>query len=369
MKSRIGYVLLLLFTFLMCVVWFDPFALFLLGFEILLLPAMFLLNHFIAKRLTFSLDVPMSVEKNSDISVEVHVKNRGFVPAASVSVEICCRDEFEEVWMSKRIEGAVDAGKETVFCLTAAASYAGNLRFGIGHVQLRDLFGLWRTRVKLSKETQKVLVMPDFYPVEVRMEELSAGVLQQGNRHSDNRRGDDVSEIFDTRDFREGDTLQKVHWKLSAKMDELLVKEFSLPIEKSLWIYVDLYWEEKSACTHEHWDELLTVLASLSRSLLLAKCSFEVLWYDEKREQVFRCPVTGEELLSEMIGQFADAGISSFPHKLEELCPEEEYQEHYEIITLDTQLRLSVGDRQLAALEGAQLGRELNKLRVEIKGW
>lgn len=367
MKRRIGYVLLVLFTLLMCVVWFDAFALFLLGFELLLLPGMYFVNRYIAKRLTFSMDVPVSVEKGGKIPVEVRAKNHGRLPAPSVIVEIFCRDEFEEVSVSKQMAGPVDAGKETVFRLTVAASYAGNLRFGIGQVRVKDLFGLWSTKGKASKETQKVLVMPDFYPVSVRMEDLSAGMLQQGNRHSESRSGDDVSEIFDTRDFREGDTFQKVHWKLSAKMDELLVKEFSLPIEKSLWIYVDLYWEEQGACSHERWDQLLTVLASLARSLLLARCSFEVLWYDEGQEQMYRCPVTGEELLSEMIGQFADARISGRPHKLSELFPEEDYTEHYEIVTLDTALRLSVGEKQSAALEGAKLGRELEKLRIDIK--
>ena len=41
-------------------------------------------------------------------------------------------------------------------------------------------------------------------------------------------RGYDPSELFDVREFQNGDRLQSVHWKLSARTDELMVKELSL---------------------------------------------------------------------------------------------------------------------------------------------
>ena len=40
------------------------------------------------------------------------------------------------------------------------------------------------------------------------------------------RRGQDVSEIFDIRDYQDGDNLRAIHWKLSGKQDKLLVREF-----------------------------------------------------------------------------------------------------------------------------------------------
>ena len=41
--------------------------------------------------------------------------------------------------------------------------------------------------------------------------------------------GDDPSEIFGVREFRAGDKMQSIHWKLSAKSDDLLVRENSQP--------------------------------------------------------------------------------------------------------------------------------------------
>ena len=54
------------------------------------------------------------------------------------------------------------------------------------------------------------------------------------------RIGMDSQEIFDTRYYRQGDLLKNIHWKLSAKADDLLVKEFSMPADQSVEIYLDM---------------------------------------------------------------------------------------------------------------------------------
>ena len=48
--------------------------------------------------------------------------------------------------------------------------------------------------------------------------------------YDDFRPGNDSSEIFDVREFRDGDKIQSIHWKLSAKMQELVVREDSQPL-------------------------------------------------------------------------------------------------------------------------------------------
>lgn len=44
------------------------------------------------------------------------------------------------------------------------------------------------------------------------------------------------SEIYELREYRHGDSLRNVHWKLSSKSDELIVKEPNIPIIKNCLI-------------------------------------------------------------------------------------------------------------------------------------
>ena len=50
------------------------------------------------------------------------------------------------------------------------------------------------------------------------------------NEYSKIKPGDDPSEIFDLHAYREGDPVSRIHWKLSSKLDTLMIKEYSLPL-------------------------------------------------------------------------------------------------------------------------------------------
>lgn len=70
-------------------------------------------------------------------------------------------------------------------------------------------------------------------PYEARMYvELNRNVEweQTGDIYDGKKSGTDVSEVFGLREYREGDTLQSIHWKLSGKMHQLIVREFGRPV-------------------------------------------------------------------------------------------------------------------------------------------
>lgn len=52
-----------------------------------------------------------------------------------------------------------------------------------------------------------------------------------GTAYDHHRRGQDKSEVFEMRGFRDGDSLKSVHWKVSARFDELVVREASHPMD------------------------------------------------------------------------------------------------------------------------------------------
>ena len=83
----------------------------------------------------------------------------------------------------------------------------------------------------------------------------------EGERYSQKKPGDDPTELFALRDYREGDRLSRIHWKLSQKMGRTLVKELGLPLSDHLLFLLDLNGGGLEA------DLLLDALASLSSAL------------------------------------------------------------------------------------------------------
>lgn len=46
---------------------------------------------------------------------------------------------------------------------------------------------------------------------------------------SPDRRGSDLTEPFRLREYAPGDSLRQIHWKLSSKLDRLVIREPGMP--------------------------------------------------------------------------------------------------------------------------------------------
>lgn len=82
-----------------------------------------------------------------------------------------------------------------------------------------------------------------------------------------------------------------MHWKLSARTDELMVKENSLPKACAVAIVADLRGIKKGRQA----DAFMKLLVSLSFSLMDQKCSHYVAWYDTAINDIVRARVDDEE--------------------------------------------------------------------------
>ena len=85
------------------------------------------------------------------------------------------------------------------------------------------------------------------YPLRINLNaELSRDAV--GSPKNDgllqNRKGNDPSEIFDLREYVPGDDVRSIHWKLSGKLDNLVVKEASDPSHYQVVLMPDLGREE-----------------------------------------------------------------------------------------------------------------------------
>lgn len=86
------------------------------------------------------------------------------------------------------------------------------------------------------------------------------------------RRG--PGEDYDLREYRPGDPMRAVHWKLSSKWDELIVKERSDTVAPLPLLTIDRFGPPETL------DRLLDNLTGMSRALLHVQRPHAVLWLD-----------------------------------------------------------------------------------------
>ena len=169
-----------------------------------------------SRRTVLSLDAPASGEKGAPLSCRL-----------SASPLVFC-----EAYASLRLRNAltreeIRAGAVAGVPLSLVISHCGLLTVSVDRADVRDVFGLcsFAVRADCARDTW---APPSCFPAQVALEAFPAHA-QEDSRFSAVRRGEDFSETQSIRPYVPGDPVRQIHWKLSAKTGQTLLREIGLP--------------------------------------------------------------------------------------------------------------------------------------------
>ncbi|MBR3630201.1 MAG: DUF58 domain-containing protein, partial [Oscillospiraceae bacterium] len=125
--------------------------------------------------------------------------------------------------------------------ITRLGFYVHADRCGIVEIRLKrlrvyDIFCLFRTNIRRTVDSMTILVLPE--PLNLPILDEAPPVDHPDSERYSGKPGDDSSEVFGIREYRPGDQVSRMHWKLSSRSDTLLVKDFSAPIRKNTLLYI-----------------------------------------------------------------------------------------------------------------------------------
>ncbi|HHV29664.1 MAG TPA: DUF58 domain-containing protein [Clostridium sp.] len=126
--------------------------------------------------------------------------------------------------------------KKKTFSHKLCCKYRGDFLIGVKSIELEDFLGI----VKFVHEpvsTKSVTV----YPRLVKLDSLKLKTDYLSESHAlSNNRLENTMTFSDIRKYIYGDSMKRIHWKLSSKMNELLVKNFEGSSQVSSVIMLDL---------------------------------------------------------------------------------------------------------------------------------
>lgn len=252
---------------------------------------------FQTRRISGKLNIPISVlEQGQDLRGEVRINCVTGLPIGRICMKISCRKRGEKRGKTIRM----DLGMEQ-FALPMRE--VGCFEIELVSMRVYDLFGLFFL-VKCPKGGEMVLVLPQLHTLPLRLEESVHNFYGDADVYDELRPGYDPAENFGVREFRAGDRLQSVHWKLSAKTDTLMIRENSLPRACSVVLFL------KDAIPEEY--------AALSFSLMDAGCPHYVCWQSVSRGELLRARVDDEESFYGALTEYMRDGEQTSTVVLEE---------------------------------------------------
>ncbi len=153
--------------------------------------------------------------------------------------------------------------------------YRGRYEIGVNRIEIQDILGMFSYSIK-PYELKSILVKPRLVSMDYKnmpFARISEGDLASGFQEVGN------DEVRDIREYAYGDSLRKIHWKLSSKLSKTMVKDTRNELDNDVLVILNLSKPEKMS---EEWlvkedciiEELVTQIYYLLRRNIPVKLCF-----------------------------------------------------------------------------------------------
>ncbi len=155
---------------------------------------------------------------------------------------------------------ALVRGQRRAFRIATYLERRGIYRTGRVRVTARDPFGLFRLeRTFLNDQPYTVL------PSTVPLPDLDRRFANLPSDSALSRRTPAITpESSAVREYAHGDSLRRIHWPYTARMNRLMVKEFDIGVSAQAWVLLDMERRSHVGAPPDNTEELaVTIAASL----------------------------------------------------------------------------------------------------------
>jgi uncharacterized protein (DUF58 family) len=212
-------------------------------------------------------------------------------------------------------------------------------RFQLGPITIAggDPFGLFTVYRRLPETTTGLIVYPaavDLLTFSPPLGNLPGGDALHRRTHNT------TTNVSGTREYSPGDSFNRVHWRSTARMDRLIVKEFELDPAADVWVFLDLERAVQASRFDEEWvdspdvsslwvdtwvtslaptteEYAVTLAASVAKYFIRQQRTVGLVAYGNQREKLQ--PDRGERQLDrllEVLAVLRGEGGTPFSHVL-----------------------------------------------------
>lgn len=200
------------------------------------------------------------------IPVNIVVHNRGILPADTLVVEI----EYYNIVFDKtrRQQIVLNQGKSNrlEYVLPFVSEHCGKTNITMVSAKQYDMLGVLSGKIPVA-EAASIIINPKVVPLDIQMVD-SASAKNSGDFYDTMKKGSDSSEIFELRDYHEGDNIRSIHWKLSGKLDKMIVKEYGNPVNYQTAVFYDM--NVKTSENEETREAIQNAILQMTASICMA---------------------------------------------------------------------------------------------------
>ncbi len=229
-------------------------------------------------------------EKGSTSELAVTVTDPVYIPISDFEVTVNIESLFYGSDGPKTYSMTLKPHKDNTIAFPVTHDKYGIYRISLTGIAAYDHLHLFRFERTVTSACE-ITIMPD---IPKREEPLEALETEGFDEFTDNdRRGSYSSNVTDIREYRDGDRLSRIHWKLTEKLDKLIVKENEATSSNEITVLLELYQPSYKECEEAYFksggedtslcnvlDNAIEEAWAVSMQLIDAGQTFTFLYYD-----------------------------------------------------------------------------------------
>ena len=246
-----------------------------------------------------------SVFKGDTLQYSLEIKNSKLTGCTHGKAIVEIKNLLTGSRKTKSISFSVNGKSTKNFINKIETNYCGKIQIELKELISEDFTGIYGKHKKCNKKTYS-LVMPDTFPVNI---EIGAGSQCDINsdEYSMYKSGNDPSETFAIREYRPGDKIKNIHWKLSEKLDDITVRELGLPVNNSVLLILDSLKISENGNWEKLMDRVGECTISVAQVLSDQNIPFTLAWHDADSSQMRQNEILNNNELSEHISEVLSA--------------------------------------------------------------
>ena len=313
------YIILLIASLLFYILYIESFSFYLFAFLVALPVILFIMLKRASKRVkvTFAGGQRVCV-RGARIPVVIRCENPCRYPISNLMIEIEHYNTIDSVKDTVKICTPLYPKEVQFLTMQLTSLHYGTIRLSITRCRISDMLRLFRLKLKKASKTApysetSFTVIPNVIPIDNPIANYSEMGLET-DEFSKEHKGDDPSEIFDIHEYQEGDKINRIHWKLSAKQETTMVKDYSLPIANSIIIVVDMNIDRKQSDFMQIYDAVVETVSAVTQYLSENSTVHKVIWYDTITGENISMTVKDEEDSRLLLSMLLKSGLYSGEH-------------------------------------------------------
>lgn len=159
---------------------------------------------------------------NEAVEIIFSIQNRSFLCALKSTWYLNIGNSFYDTFDDHKLILAIPPHGKKQFPMSVTMTELGRIVFACKEYSVCDLLGIISVHSDCDIESCLFILPQSGHTLQMSVPEGHFGIAELSES---SRKGNDHSEVSDIRAYRAGDRLKDIHWKLSARNRELMVKE------------------------------------------------------------------------------------------------------------------------------------------------